>query len=144
MKLAIISIAVLLIAAGAAYFVFNHGSQIANDLGGEIPEKMFALLSDTIKKGDIASAEKYFISQDVKGRKVWSNILAVNKEKGLLEKLADSLVASKFLKSISEAEQQFIIYSKSQSQGILINLVRSEKISLWQIKSLGLVNLKTK
>lgn len=144
MKLVIIGAAVILIASGVAYFVFNQGGQVANDLGGETPEKMFSLLADTIRKGDVANAEKYFVYKDAEGRKTWANILTVNKERGLLDRLADSLAAPKFLKSISETEQQFLIYNKPQPQGVLINLVRSEKTSLWQIKSLAIVNLPNK
>lgn len=144
MKIFIIVASVILVAAGVAYFVFYQDGKTISDLGGETPEKMFSALADIVRKEDVASAEKYFISQDVEGRKVWANILAVNKEKGFLGKLADSLAAPKFIKSISETEQQFLIYNKPQPQGVLINLAKSAEFSFWQIKSLAIVNAPKK
>jgi len=132
---------IFLVAGGIVYFITSYSGKIANDLGGETPEQMFSALAELIKNEDIASAEKYFTSQDPEGRKVWADILSVNKEKGFLGLLADSLAAPQFLKSVSENQQQFLLYNKPQPQGVLVDVERSAESSLWQIKSLAIVDL---
>ena len=140
-KLAILGALIFLVGGGAIYFITNYSDQMANDLGGDTPEQMFSSLAEVIRAGDVASAEKYFNSQDPEGRKVWANILLVNKTEGLLGALADSLAAPKFLKSITENYQQFLLYNKPQPQGVLVDIEYNEELSLWQIKALAIVNL---
>lgn len=138
----IISVVILLAVGGAFYFISNKAVSLPDDLGAATPQQMFTALSEAARSGDIASAERYFSSKNPEGRKIWANILSVNKEGGLLGRLADGFATARFLKSILENHQQFVIHNPPQSQGILADVVFDAELAFWQIQSLALMNVK--
>lgn len=145
MKLLVIVGAVVILAVGVSvYFIARPAAPLPDDLGAATPEQMFIAIAEAARNGDIASAERYFSSQNSEGRKVWANILAVNKENELLGHLADSFASASLFKEISLEYQQFLIYNKPQPQGILADVTFSPELSLWQIQDLKLVNIEKK
>ena len=108
----------------------------ADTYGGKTPQETLDMFVDALKKGDVELASKYFLLDENLSREKWANLLVVNKDKNLLQVMADDLLTAEFYKSPSENKQQFIIYNKDRTDSLIINLVLNKFSQFWKIESL--------
>src|SRR3989344_4677747 len=90
----------------------------ADTYGGKTPQETLDMFVDALKKGDVELASKYFLLDENLSREKWANLLVVNKDKNLLQVMADDLLTAEFYKSPSENKQQFIIYNKDRTDSL--------------------------
>ncbi|MBI2024718.1 MAG: hypothetical protein HYT03_01320 [Candidatus Harrisonbacteria bacterium] len=142
-KLKLLGIAgiVIVIVIIGGIFLFRGSENLPMDIGANSADETMNEVVDAIRDENIDRAERYFVSANEEGRATWKEILRVNKDRDLMEEMANGIGSSEFFKKISDTEEQYLMTDQLGTAGLLIGLIFNPEISAWQINSLVRVEI---